>query len=325
MNRIIVLILILLGFSNPIFGCSCSNLGDFELREVDQYEYVGLVKIKKLIAGDIPASSEDRSSLFHWAEVQELIGYKGNLPERIKIYGGNRNFEYQTSCDLGVQEGDEWVFFAQKFEEELWIMPCVRNTRYKNKDGRRDWQYMEGFKELIILDSAFHGGENDFLEWGKDTLYYLNGQIERVQSLKNGKAHGERKYFFPNGVVYGVETIQNGQLDGPVQWNFINGDPHTLDHYKSGRKVGYSYYWGALDPVNPLMESFYDKKSRITSFKEFYIGRRGRYLSRETQYNYKSGTYTNYYYSEEGQLQEKEVYLMSDHSQLEFVRFEDGN
>lgn len=325
MNRILVFILILFGFSFPSVACTCSFLGDFKVEEVEKYDYVGLVKIKTLQAGDLPVSRENNSKFYHWAEVEEIIGYKGILPDRVKIYGGNRKFKYQTSCDLGVNEGEEWVVFAEKMGEDLWLRPCKRNTRYKNSEGLRDWQYLDGFKELSVLDSAFKEGKYDFLESGKDTLFYSNGQIERVQSFKNGELQGNRIYYYPNGKIYGTEVFRKGQLHGPSQWNYSDGSRLVLTNYKSGKKVGYSYYWSALDNENPELESFYDKKGRILVFKDFDEGKNGRYIISESKYDYRSGTYTIFYYSEESKIIEKGVYSISDSSQIDLVQYDEDH
>lgn len=148
MNRIIVFFLILLGLSTPSIACRCLYPGDFKVEEVEKYDYVGLVRIKSLLPPDIEITKENRSNIHHWAEVEELIGYKGILPGRLKIYGGNKKFNFHTSCDLGIDEGEEWVIFAKFSGDSLLVSPCKRTTRFRDVDGKIEKDPYKIFKKL---------------------------------------------------------------------------------------------------------------------------------------------------------------------------------
>lgn len=76
------------------------------------------------------------------------------------------------------------------------------------------------------------GPENERV---KEELYFENGGLDYVGYYKNGKEHGEWKYFWENGNVKSVEFYERGVEEGTmydynekgeatVKYRYVHGD-----------------------------------------------------------------------------------------------------
>ncbi len=104
-------------------ACVCAFTGDFSIEKMNEYDYVALVKVGKLIP---PIEKKDDESIQRYfeAEVTEIDRFKGGPISKLKVFGGHRSFNYHTSCDLGIDPGEEWIIFGKKLNDEIEINFC---------------------------------------------------------------------------------------------------------------------------------------------------------------------------------------------------------
>jgi antitoxin component YwqK of YwqJK toxin-antitoxin module len=67
---------------------------------------------------------------------------------------------------------------------------------------------------------------------------YANGQIENIIKIKNGKPHGESKFFYENGQVKNTTPFKNGKKNGEQKEFFRNGSISEVANYKNGTLDG---------------------------------------------------------------------------------------
>lgn len=54
---------------------------------------------------------------------------------------GNRKFGYATSCDQGIDTGEEWLIFGNLNDDQIEVFSCTRTSIYKSDEGKRNWQH----------------------------------------------------------------------------------------------------------------------------------------------------------------------------------------
>lgn len=131
LNRVVLLLslsLITLSYST---ACSCSyDNKPIDSTIVKSYEFIALVKI-----------TADRD---HPKPQKNALGTTGLLTFQIKeLFKGqpiNQLVEEMknTSCDLGISIGEEWVVFGKKRDVEIVLTACDRNERYRQTNGFRE-------------------------------------------------------------------------------------------------------------------------------------------------------------------------------------------
>nr|WP_287938500.1 hypothetical protein [Algoriphagus sp.] len=266
----------------PVLACRCLLPVNFTLGEVESYDYVAWVKVKGRKPSESKGEVRTYEERFHWAEIEELHRFKGNSTKELKIRGGHRDLGFVTSCDLGMEVGEEWVLFAKESNGEFMVGACSRSEKYRENDGFRDWGSERGIRMLSVLDSAFNQGKLDIMQISKDTLFFPNGKIERVKFPSDQDGIVELNYFTPLGNLIGVEHLKNGLRHGFYAWNYKDGTRLTQKNYKNGVQVGLSYFWTKEFPDKPHGESFYDDQGKWVFSREYTVGVYGRFLSQES-------------------------------------------
>lgn len=128
MKYLLIFITMIFLFISPLWACKCAMRGDFSLAEVEEYDYIALVKIGKTTQMD--TTGEIRRKPFYFiAEIEEIANYKGTPLNQLKIIGGKKEFGYWSSCDFGIDEGEEWLIFRKSEEEGIFIWPCGRTVK----------------------------------------------------------------------------------------------------------------------------------------------------------------------------------------------------
>ena len=153
MNKTIFLLLLLLMLSFQGVACKCAFLGEFNTKEVKNFDYVALVRLSDFSPNGRIDSLRNREELYYWAEIEEKAIFKGNSISKIKIHRGRREFGYGSSCDFGMKEGEEWILFAKSDGERLWVCPCQRTVLYRNSDGSLAKDDSNLFRKLKKLKS----------------------------------------------------------------------------------------------------------------------------------------------------------------------------
>lgn len=304
-------ILLLVGFFviqiGSALACRCLLPVNFTLAEVDNYDYVAWVKVKDKSASPSQGQVRTYEERFFWADIEEIHRFKGKSTQKLKIRGGDRDLGFVTSCDLDMEEEEEWVVFAKESNGELMVGACSRSEKYREKDGFRDWKSGRGIKMLSVLDSAFNQGKLEVRQASKDTLFFPNGKIERVKFPSDSDGIVELNYFTPLGNLVGVEHLKNGLRHGVYLWNYKDGSRLTQKHYKNGLQVGMSYFWTMENPDKPHLESFYDDQGEWILSKEYSVGIFGRQLQQETFFDPDSKKMTYHFYDQNGKKKEEEV------------------
>lgn len=240
-------------------ACSCTNFATIDsLPQMGEYAFIAHVKItddqifKKPSKGDFGATG-----LLKF-EIIEL--FKGEKINQVLEYAKN------SSCDIGVSLGEEWILFGKVINNKISIMPCDRNQRYKTKDEFRDWKYESGFSELKQL-RVLYGHTIPKFEHEKRQEFYKNGEIEIEETYANGKLNGERKIWYPNGRLFCKQFYINDTLDGKSEWFYESGQIYDEDYYLKGKPLNVSrlYYDSTIEKgwKQMLIDDFYKTEDSL--------------------------------------------------------------
>jgi len=257
--RILAILILISFFGQSLKACRCSNRRDIDsLAEMNHYEFIAHVKI----INDENYKNPNESSIHTIGQLTfEIIElFKG---ERInKVLEDSKD----SSCDIGVESGEEWVLFGIIIHGNITIVPCDRNQRYKGIDGQRDWKYDQGFYELRQLRKLYNHPTDKF-ENAKRKEFYQNGQIEIEQNYLNGKLDGERRIWYPSGKLFCKQFYLNDSLDGKSEWFYESGQIYDEDYFQKGKPINVSrFYFDSTIEKNwkeLLIRDFYETEDSL--------------------------------------------------------------
>lgn len=224
--------LILQYIPTTMMACICMN--HFQriksLDDLKGYEFVALVKITSETVHPYSDTSRFREATLGFNIIEKFKGKDiGELIER----------DVLSSCDMGINVGDEWILFATVYEEKLLIFACDRNVRYRDKDGVLDWHYKRGMQELEDLRKLY-GRTQKLRHDGVDRQYYPDGKTEVEQTYHNGLRNGVRTVYHRNGKVWGKQMFVNDSLQGKSEWFFPSGQLYDQKFYRKGILINMS-------------------------------------------------------------------------------------
>lgn len=244
---------------SPAVACRCS----FDNKPIDStivapYEFIALVKITADMDYPAPPQNGIATTGLLSFQIKEL--FKG-LPIN-QLVEERKN----TSCDLGISVGEEWVVFGRKRDGKVIITACDRNARYRQTNGFREWQFESGIEELRQLRKLYNHPQPAFSkEVHKE--FYPNGQLELQEAYIQGKLNGERKVWYPNGQLYGSQTYQNDTLTGKDVWYYPSGQICRERFYHKGKlsNISRSYYDTTINEhyKKLLIKNFYKTKDSL--------------------------------------------------------------
>lgn len=298
MKYYLILILLVISFSNGQ-ACTCDGSYKFEsFDDLKRYEFIAHVKIVNDHDKEEPSDPDSFTSL-DAVDIKVLELFKGNMVD--KIYEYNKN----TSCGMGISNGEEWIFFATRRKGKLVVSYCDLNEIYRQADGRRDWEYRRGFNEIKKLRSLLGIPERKYSN-EKHVEYYENGQIEIEESFKNEKREGERKIWYPNGVLTSKKFFVNDSLDGKLERYypsgqieedgfFQRGKPYNV-HRRYNDSTDLHIYWLKSSAEYELV-----KDSLVKEYKRIS-------LSLERVYNTKGENIVHREYNRLGKLQREIIF-----------------
>jgi hypothetical protein len=136
-----LLLLFFYSITLSTFACYCS-LNPLTQKVLDGYKFISVVKVKKLSNLNFP---NDFNSNYQSAEVETLENFKGKIFTKIIITS------VKSSCDMGVREGDVWIFFANELKGEPILYPCGHSTTFLSQDKVDTysfWHYPKGIGTL---------------------------------------------------------------------------------------------------------------------------------------------------------------------------------
>jgi antitoxin component YwqK of YwqJK toxin-antitoxin module len=222
-----LLLLLLLVSSAKAFACSCEGPGKFQtLADLKQYDFIGRVKIVNDHDGEAPSNPNGFS--VDKVDIQVLELFKGKVTNEIYETGKN------TSCNMGLSTGEEWIFFAYKSNGKLVVSSCDRDIIYRQADGQREWEYQSAFNEIKKLRQLYGIQEKKFVN-GKHIEYYENGKIEIEENFENEKRVGERKTWYPSGILKSKKFFVNDSLHGKLERYYASGQLEELGFFQRGK------------------------------------------------------------------------------------------
>lgn len=228
----LTLIIILLSPPTTLIACSC--IGGFEriklLDDLKGYEFVALVKVTSETVHPYSDTTRFREATLGFKIIEKFKGKDiGELIER----------DVLSSCDLGINVGDEWILFATVYKEKLVISACNRDVRYRDKDGVRDRHHKRGMQEVEDLRTLY-GRTQKLRHDGVDRQYYPDGKTEVEQTYHNGLRNGVRTVYHRNGKVWGKQMFVNDSLQGKSEWFFPSGQLYDQKFYRKGILINMS-------------------------------------------------------------------------------------
>lgn len=274
MKQYIKILTLLIGtvlFGHDLNACVCRDalLRIDSLPQLKEYDFIAHVKI--VDDQDNKKPSKEDYETFGLLTIKVIELFKGNTIEQILEYSKN------TSCDIGVSKGEEWILFGKTINGKLAIVSCDRNQLYRESNEVRDWKYKDGFYELKQLRKLYdHPVTKD--ENGKQVEFYSNGQKEIEETYVNGKLNGERKIWYPNGVPFCRQSYINDTLNGKSEWFYPSGQIYDEDYYIKGQNCNVSrLYYDTADDLS--WEDWYieDLHNRDDSLKFIYSGLQAQY------------------------------------------------
>jgi hypothetical protein len=140
-------LVVLFSWAGKASACKCAGNNDKIDKPTDlkPYEFIALVKVGQL---DTVAAGNDGRSTMKW-NISIIEKFKGQDITAIV------DKPYFTSCNIGLQTGDEWLLFGKIVDGQLSIVACDRNTPYKRINGAHHWRAEYSTSILARLRSLY--------------------------------------------------------------------------------------------------------------------------------------------------------------------------
>ena len=310
------LIILTLSPNADMLACSCVD--DFQgfksMDDVKKYPFVALVKITSETTNPPSDSTPFRVATLGFKIIEKFKGK--DIRELIE-------YDIQSSCDMGIEVGDEWVLFATERDGRLSISACSRNVRYRDKQGVRDWHFKRGIQELEDLRKLYGHTEKRNRD-GVDKQYYPDGKLEAETTYYGGLKNGTRMIYHRNGKIFGKQVFVNDSLQGKSEWFFPSGQLYDQKFYRKGILVNMSrvYYDTAVTDrmkkflirdfyqtedslrktysrIQVWLEALYDYNGQIITSREYS---RWGTIEQERIYHHEDSNYTGIFYHPNGQV-----------------------
>ena len=298
-------LLLLLGFlatQLTVFACEC--VGDeFSAQNALRSSYVALVKITRVAPYQRPPN-QYADQPYYAAEIQEIKRYKGAARHELIIMGGLRALGTWTSCDLGLDVGEEWLVFGTT-EEATFIYPCSYTTRFRAADGFQELQHPQALSRVHLLDSLTHQlVAPSRPPNGLVISRYPNKQVQKSEQFRRGVRHGAVAYYYPDGRPYATMAYEKGQLNGREKWYTEAGQLQWAATYRHGIRRDTATFYSPMRKGGslPFFRYMYNEAGQIIKFQQFQLTGTGQYLSQETDYEPATSKETSRYYYPSGQL-----------------------
>ena len=133
----------------------------------------------------------------------------------ILLFGCKQNEEKSTSIDTGTSNN-------KSITSNDSISP---NKKY-NKD------------EIIQINKLMYQKTDSTLITGELLLYYETGEIQQLQTFKDGILNGPRKGWHTNGQLRQEGAYDNGKIIGYRKVWYDNGQLRAEGTYKNGKLEG---------------------------------------------------------------------------------------
>lgn len=300
--------IIILSFFIYQFNYACQCFGpDLSEKSLLHFDGIYHVKVDSVFLADenkYPEFAEDD----HFMKVSIIHTYKGSKIDTVKVFGGNRKFGRWTSCDIGINEGEEWILFLRQDEYGfLYQNACSYEFKYRNDQGVVDRAHHNIFKFEFLNN---HYGRNIHID---STSYFDNGQLEFKKTFKDENLHGRSTFYYPDGQRHGFIEYKNGEKHGLERWWTSKGYPLLDRHYHKGHKDSMHIYFSRADTHHIYKIEHYNDTGRINyskTFRDFGI------VKREEGYFDSTYYYVSRYYFRDGKLSDEMINTPNDFGEV---------
>lgn len=228
-----LLILLITGFVNTANACICHPFPDeSQSATINRYDFIAHIKVKAARIYSFSPDNIENKSDFAQIEIIEL--FKGEKVDSIHVWG------IGSSCDMGVQQGQEWVIYGNKFEKTYTTNMCTHSFRLMPETWQTDLPFF--LSSVYLLKKYF----DHPLPPLKDGVYQSSLPTKKLKSsyiVKRNKLEGDffyrssesgivYNYHFKDGVLHGnsykigmlhkwilVSKYTNGQLNETIEYS----------------------------------------------------------------------------------------------------------
>ena len=249
MKQIGLLFLILLS-SGESWACWCTGTPPLTPEILKKYPYVALVKVTSLEEFTMPGtdSASDRVAKF---SVEAIENFKNPLPAVFILES------YNTSCDIGLRPGQEWIIFAKENKGYATVYACNYSMQVENRKTvyyENTLRYRQAPEELLNSIRQLTGrpikAENNRLE-----KFYPKGQ-RALLTIYNQETNEEaRTVWRENGNLWGKEFYKAGVKNGPATWWNANGTLSSTETFANGIAIDTSRYWYDMDAYPAFVQN----------------------------------------------------------------------
>jgi antitoxin component YwqK of YwqJK toxin-antitoxin module len=300
---ILRLLVMSLFLSIRLTASACMCMTDaFSAKNALSADYVALVKVVRVAAYQRQPTKYAEQP-YYTAEIQEVKRYKGEPRQQLVVSGGLPSFNTWTSCDMGIDVGEEWLVFGT-VEEATFVYPCGYTTQFRATNGFQELQRKEALTRVHMLDSLTNQPVTQQHLSGEVLSRYPNQVVQKSEHFRKGVLHGTAAYFYPDGQPYATMSYKKGRLDGHEKWYTATGQLQRAAIYRRGtrRDTATFYYAMRTGDSLPHLRYIYNKKGQPIKSQQFRLASTGQYLSQETDYEPAISKETNKYYYPSGQL-----------------------
>ena len=241
MKRIGLLLFVLL-FSGESWACWCVGTPPLTQDILKKYPYVALVKVTSMDVFTRPGIDTTNSQSAKFT-VDVLENFKRALPAEFILESFN------TSCDIGLRPGQEWVIFAKEYKGYATVYACDYSMRYENNPTiyyENLWNYRQLPEELLNSIRQLTGRpikvENNRIE-----KFYDGGQRALLTTYNQKTNQQERTVWRRNARLWGKEFYKAGVKNGPATWWNANGTLKSTETFLNGIAIDTSRYWYETD------------------------------------------------------------------------------
>lgn len=252
--------------TNQSHACKCS--GNWSLKQsMDSSDYIALVKVVDVLSAHSP--------YYHKIKIVESVLYKGESQSEIYVDGGSIAVDstIRSSCDLGIEKGEEWIIFASKNNGKYFTGFCGNSMPYRDKMGFREINTSHKINLINEINAYFSKPSISFYKKnGHLILYYPNGQKEAVFHFRNGLKNGACTFYYPDGSLLGTGFYKKGNKDGIWKsfdrMNSLENQTSFENGIQVDSSLRYSY---SIPPVKHYLKDcfYYNKKGEVISFKSY--------------------------------------------------------
>jgi antitoxin component YwqK of YwqJK toxin-antitoxin module len=232
------------------------------LHHFDGYAFVAHVKILSSRVDDL---YKDNFGMEAEVTISVLELFKGNPVNTIIEFGK------QSSCDVGISAGEEWILFGRKFGNMISVGACDHNHRYRDSQGSK-LSLLGYSNEMLFRLKKIFGHPDSRVKNGKriDTLH--DGRIELEENLLNGKLNGPRKSWFPNGQLRMNELYVNDSLDGKSEKFSTTGQLLEERFFKMGKHFNMTrIFYDTADKFQALFNNAGNQNKQSTGAQKVQI------------------------------------------------------